>query len=181
MESSLPAPRVKNPPVKTANLPVSPQGNTEEEATEGETYNWRFVTEEVDGQLQYEYAEEFAKRLKEKSDGRINIEVYEFGGLGDEVNQVEQLQAGAVEFAIVSPGFTGTMVKEGQVFALHYLFPTDQELVREILDSSKALNEDLAAQYEQHNIKVLDYWTEGAMAWTADRALQTPAISRTLR
>lgn len=139
-----------------------------------ETYNWKFVTEEQQGQVQYEYALELANRLNEKSDGQINIEVYEFGGLGSEVNQVELLQSGGVEFAIVSPGFTGTMVSEGQLFALHFLFTDDMELNQQILNESEALNVHLTEKYEQFNIKPLAYWTEGAMQWTGDRPLTTP-------
>ncbi|MEB1809137.1 MAG: DctP family TRAP transporter solute-binding subunit [Bacillaceae bacterium] len=145
------------------------------EGASGEgTYNWTFVTEEMEGQVQYEYAREFAERLHEKSDGDINIEVFEFGGLGDEVNQVEQLQSGIVEFAIVSPGFTGTMVDEGQLFALQFLFTDDMELNQHILDTSEALNVHLANKYEEHNIKPLAFWTEGAMQWTGNRELRTP-------
>ncbi|WP_066172761.1 DctP family TRAP transporter solute-binding subunit [Bacillus marinisedimentorum] len=155
-------------------------GNAEEGNAEGgsdgemESYNWRFVTEELDGQLQYEYAEEFAKRMKEKSDGKITIDVYEFGGLGSEVDQVEQLQNGAVQFAIMSPGFTGGMVKEGQLFALHFLFPDDLEKTQEILNTSEALNTDLTKKYEEHNITPLAYWTEGAMQWTSDKPITKP-------
>ncbi|MCT8140454.1 DctP family TRAP transporter solute-binding subunit [Anaerobacillus sp. CMMVII] len=145
------------------------------DSTGGEgTYNWKFVTEEQQGQVQYEYAQEFANRLHEKSGGQINMEVYEFGGLGSEVNQVELLQSGGVEFAIVSPGFTGTMVSEGQLFALHFLFTDDMELNQKILDESEALNVHLTDKYEQYNIKPLAYWTEGAMQWTGDRPLTTP-------
>ena len=140
-----------------------------------ETYHWQFVTEEVQGQVQYEYAAEFADRLYEKSDGRITMDPFEFGALGSEVDQVEQLQSGAVEFAIVSPGFTGGMVAEGQVFALQFLFPDDQAVTQEILNSSEALNTQLAAMYEEQNIKPLAFWTEGAMAWTGNRELRTPA------
>ncbi|SDH63090.1 tripartite ATP-independent transporter solute receptor, DctP family [Alteribacillus persepolensis] len=150
------------------------EGDSAGEGGEGETYNWRFVTEENDGQVQYEYAEEFAKRLEEKSDGQITMDVYEFGQLGSEVDQVEQLQSGAVEFAIVSPGFTGTMVEEGQVFALQFLLPDDQEVTHELLNTSEALNEDLAALYEENNIKPLAFWTEGAMQWTGNKELTSP-------
>lgn len=150
-------------------------GNGEAAEGNGETYEWRFVTEENDGQVQYEYAEEFAKRLEEKSDGQITMDVYEFGGLGSEVDQVEQLQSGAVEFAIVSPGFTGTMVEEGQIFALQFLLPDDQEVTHELLNTSEALNDDLAALYEENNIKPLSFWTEGAMQWTGNSELTEPA------
>ncbi|WP_255437479.1 DctP family TRAP transporter solute-binding subunit [Thalassobacillus sp. CUG 92003] len=141
---------------------------------EGQTYNWKFVTEEVEGQVQYEYAEEFAKRMNEKSDGQVNIEVYEFGGLGSEVDQVEQLQSGAVEMAVMSPGFTGNMVKEGQVFALHFLFPDSVETTQQILTESEALNTDLREKYEEHSISPLSYWTEGAMQWTSSKKIESP-------
>lgn len=140
----------------------------------GETYNWKFVTEEVDGQVQYEYAEEFAKRMKEKSDGAVNIQVYEFGGLGSETDQVTQLQNGAVQMAVMSPGFTGNMVKEGQIFALHFLLPADVRATQDILNTSEALNTDLREKYEEHNISPLAYWTEGAMQWTSNKPLKTP-------
>jgi tripartite ATP-independent transporter DctP family solute receptor len=146
------------------------------ESTGGDgEYNWQFVTEEVQGQVQFEYAQEFADLLHEKSDGQINIDVFEFGQLGSEVDQVEQLQDGIVQFAIVSPGFTGGMVAEGQVFALQFLFPDDLEKTQEILNTSEALNTHLAGMYEAHNIKPLAFFTEGAMQWTGSRELRTPA------
>ncbi|WP_332695712.1 TRAP transporter substrate-binding protein DctP [Halalkalibacter lacteus] len=139
-----------------------------------EEYNWQFVTEEMPGQVQYEYAAKFADLLNEKSDGQINIDVYEFGGLGSEVDQVEMLQNGAVQFAIVSPGFTGGMVAEGQVFALQFLFPEDLEKTQEILNTSEAINTKLGELYEAQNIKPLAFFTEGAMQWTGSRELRTP-------
>ena len=104
---------------------------------------WRFITEEYEGQIQYEYAKEFAKKIAEKSDGQIEVIPYEFGTLGDEVDQVEQLQNGVAQLAIMSPGFTGNMVSEGQIFALHFLFPDSVEKTQEILNTSEALNVDL--------------------------------------
>ncbi|WP_242520416.1 DctP family TRAP transporter solute-binding subunit [Halobacillus kuroshimensis] len=142
---------------------------------DGQTYNWKFVTEEVEGQVQYEYAQEFAKRMNEKSDGAVNIDVYEFGGLGSETNQVEQLQSGTVEMAVMSPGFTGNMVKEGQIFALQFLFPESVEKTQNILNDSEALNTDLRELYEEHSISPLSFWSEGAMQWTASKEISEPA------
>ncbi|MFG6119370.1 DctP family TRAP transporter solute-binding subunit [Thalassobacillus sp. B23F22_16] len=148
-------------------------GDGGESGGEG-TQNWKFVTEEVEGQVQYEYAQEFADRMNEKSDGQVNIEVYEYGGLGTESDQVEQLQGGAVEMAVMSPGFTGNMVKEGQVFALHFLFPDSVEKTQEVLNTSEALNTDLVEKYKEHSITPLSFWTEGAMQWTSSKKIETP-------
>ncbi|WP_096436659.1 TRAP transporter substrate-binding protein DctP [Alteribacter populi] len=140
-----------------------------------ETYELRFATEEYEGQLQYEYAQEFADLLEEKTDGRITTSVYEFGGLGSEVDQFEMIQNGGVEFAIVSPGFTGTTVHEGQLFALQFLFSDDEDVNYEVLNESEALNEDLAAKYEEYNVKPLAFWSEGGMQWTGHTELRQPS------
>ncbi|MCT2538246.1 DctP family TRAP transporter solute-binding subunit [Aquibacillus koreensis] len=142
---------------------------------EEEGTTWKFITEEVDGQVQYEYAEEFANRISDKTDGEVTVEPYEYGGLGSEVDQVQSLQDGAVELAVMSPGFTGNMVKEGQIFALHFLFPDSVETTQEILNTSEALNTDLRERYEEHDITPLSFWTEGAMQWTSNAGIQEPA------
>ncbi|QKS72171.1 DctP family TRAP transporter solute-binding subunit [Paenalkalicoccus suaedae] len=136
--------------------------------------DWRIVVEETQGQVQYEYAQEFANLLNEKSDGALTLDVYEFGALGSEVDQVEQLQQGIIEFAVISPGFTGTLVPEGNIFALQFLFPDDQEVSQEILNDSEALNVDLAEKYVEQSIMPLSFWTEGAMQWTGSTPIQTP-------
>lgn len=142
---------------------------------DGAEFHWDFVTEEAPGDVQYEYAVEFAELLEEKSDGRVEITVYEYGGLGDGVDQAEQLMRGSTQLGIVSPGFTGTMVPEAELFALHFLFPDDVELVQEILNTSEALNVHLREKYEEHGMSPLAFFTEGAMQWTSNSPLQTPA------
>ncbi|WP_444684834.1 DctP family TRAP transporter solute-binding subunit [Alkalicoccus luteus] len=144
------------------------------EAVDVEPQQWRFVVEETQGQVQYVYAEEFAELVSEKSDGALEIDVYEFGALGSEVDQVEQLTDGIVEFAIISPGFTGTLVPEGNIFALQFLFTDDQEVNQDILNESEAINDHLAARYEEQGIMPLSFWTEGAMQWTGNSELRTP-------
>ncbi|BAB07109.1 TRAP transporter substrate-binding protein DctP [Halalkalibacterium halodurans] len=139
-----------------------------------EEYSWQFVTEETPGQVQYEYAVEFAELLEEKTDGRVSMNVRDFGSLGSEVDQVEQLQQGILEFGIISPGFTGGLVPEGQVFSLQFFFPDDQEVTQQILNESVALNEKLAAFYEAQNIKPLAFMSEGAMQWTGNSPLRSP-------
>ncbi|MCM3588781.1 DctP family TRAP transporter solute-binding subunit [Mesobacillus maritimus] len=168
----------------TLGLFLAACGNNEEASSESsgsdggssefESATWRFVTEEVQGQVQYVYAEEFAKRISEKTDGKITVEPYEYGGLGTETDQVAALQGGAVELAVMSPGFTGNMVMEGQIFALHFLFPDSVEKTQEILNTSEALNVDLVEKYEAHGITPLAFWTEGAMAWTSNAGVSEP-------
>ncbi|MFC4402806.1 TRAP transporter substrate-binding protein DctP [Gracilibacillus xinjiangensis] len=147
----------------------------EEASGDFEEAEWGFVTEELDGEVQYEYAEEFAKRIEEKTGGAITVQPYEYGALGSEVDQAQLLQQGGMQLAIMSPGFTGGQVPDGQIFSLHYFFPADPEQTQEVLTNSEALNTDLRAKYEEHNITPLSYWTEGATAWTSNVGIEKPS------
>lgn len=138
-----------------------------------ETYNWRFAHEENNGSIQDVYVKEFVRILEEKSDGRINIDIFPVGQIGDATQQTELLQNGGLEFAMVSPGNTGTIVPENQLFSLHYLFSEDMDVNQRVFAESEALNETLNEKYLEKNIKVLAYWTEGFMQWTSDRPINT--------
>ena len=151
---------------------TSPDKNGE--ATGEETYNWRFAHEENNGSIQDVYVKEFKRVLEEKSNGRINIDIYPVGQIGDATQQCELLQNGGLEFAMISPGNTGTIVPENQLFSLHFLFSEDMDKNKEIFKTSKALNELLTAKYLEKNIKVLSYWTEGTMEWTSSKPVNAP-------
>ncbi|WP_134704476.1 DctP family TRAP transporter solute-binding subunit [Ammoniphilus sp. YIM 78166] len=139
-----------------------------------ETITVRMVHEEIPGSVQDQYAQKFKEVLEQKSNGKFKVEIYPVGQLGDATQQAELLQNGGVEFAITSPGTTGTLVPENQLFSLHFLFSEDMELNKKILNESKALNEELNKIYEEKNIKVLSYWTEGFMDWTSSKPVDTP-------
>ena len=147
----------------------------------GETYSWRMVHEEYDGDMQDVYCKEFAQKLNEKSDGRINLDIYPVGQIGDALQQCELLQNGGVEFAIISPGNTGTVVPENQLFSLHFLFPEDMDKTQEVLKNSEALNVMLNEKYIAKKIQPLSYWTEGAMQWTSNKPLNAPDAFKGLK
>ncbi|SHM64336.1 TRAP transporter substrate-binding protein DctP [Gracilibacillus kekensis] len=147
----------------------------EEASGDFEEQEWLFITEETGEQVQMAYADEFAKIIDEKSGGNITVTTYEYGGLGTEKDQIVQLQEGTVQLAVTSPGFIGNTIKESQIFGLHFLFPDSVEKTHEILTESEAINEDLVKQYEAIGVKPLSFWTEGAMQWTSNKPLESPA------
>lgn len=153
-----------------AQAPSGDAGGEEEQ-----TYVFKFAHEEIPGSVQDEYVQKFKEVLEAKSNGRIEVQVYPVGQLGDATQQCEMLQNEGIQFAIVSPGNTGTIVPENQLFSLHWLFSDDMDVNKRIMKESKALNEDLTALYEEKNLKVLAYWTEGFMDWTSSKKLTSPA------
>ena len=137
-------------------------------------YNWRLAEEEIVGSVCDVYANEFARLLADKSNGRIKLDVYPQGTLGTPTEMFELCLNGAIEFALVGPGQCGAIVPENQIFSLQFLFSDDDMLNEKVLASSKALNVDLAAKYEAKGLKVLSYFSEGAMYWSSNKPLLTP-------
>ena len=121
------------------------------------------------------YAKEFAKRVEEKSNGRMKFEVYQVGQLGVGVDLVDHLLTGATQMAIMSPGNLATIVPEGQVFALHYLLPTDVKKSYDFLAQSKVANTDLPAIYAEKNLKLMDLWPLGGSQWLTKKSVQSPS------
>ncbi|PKL26921.1 MAG: C4-dicarboxylate ABC transporter [Spirochaetae bacterium HGW-Spirochaetae-2] len=139
------------------------------------TYTFRITHEEYADTVPDLYAKELARRVEEKSGGRIKFEVFQVGQLGVGVDLVEHLLTGSTQMAIVSPGNVATIVPEGQVFALHYLLPTDVKDAYDFLASSKVATEEFPAIYAEKNLKLMDLWPLGASDWLSNRRIEKPA------
>lgn len=137
-------------------------------------YQWRLAEEEITDSVCDVYANEFARLLKEKSNGDIQLDIYPLGTLGTPKEIFELCQNGAIEFVLDGPGQVGSIVPENQVFSTQFLFSDNQQVNEKVLATSKALNELLNSAYEKQGVKVLAYWSEGAMDWTANKPLLKP-------
>lgn len=152
----------------------APAGSATAAADPSKTYTWRLPHEEVAGSCQDLYANRFKEIVESKSEGRIKVDVYPVGQLGDSTNQVELLQMGGVEFAINNPGATATIIPEANVFSLHFLMPSDMAGVRKVITQGEGIKK-LNALYEKQGMHVLDWFPEGFNVWTANKPITSPA------
>lgn len=143
------------------------------QAASAPQYTWRMAIEEVPDSVQDVYAQELAKRLKEKSNGAIKLDVFPIGQLGTALDIFEMVQNGAIEFATLSPGNTGGFVPENQIFSMQFFFSDDMNVNKTLLATSKALD-ILRDEYLKKDIKVLTFWPEGYQNWTSNRKLEKP-------
>lgn len=67
-------------------------------------------------------AQEFAKKVTERTKGEVEVVVYPNSQLGNERDLTEGLQLGTVEMAEVSGGVMGSFAPEAQVFSLPFIF-----------------------------------------------------------
>ncbi|GGY44138.1 hypothetical protein GCM10011297_16350 [Bacterioplanes sanyensis] len=134
---------------------------------------WRYAHEEYEGDVQDVYAHKFKEYIEENSDHTLKI--YRFGELGESDDIMEQTQAGILQFVNQSPGFTGSLIPEAQIFFIPYLMPTEMKPVVEFFRTSKAINEDFPKLYAEKGLELLKMYPEGEMVVTADEPVTTPA------
>ncbi|WP_416138764.1 TRAP transporter substrate-binding protein DctP [Halomonas sp. HK25] len=134
--------------------------------------NWRYAHEEFEGDVQDVYAMAFKEYIEENSDN--TVQVYRFGELGESDDIMEQAQAGILQFVNQSPGFTGALIPEAQIFFVPYLLPTDEEQVIEFFNTSVAINEMFPELYAEQGLELLKMYPEGEMIVTLDEPFTTP-------
>ncbi len=140
---------------------------------EPEPVTWRFALEEIEGSVQDAYAQEFARRLSERSDGMINIEIYPYGSIGTSSQITEMMQSGALELAFASPGHLADAIPEVGLFTLHFVLSDDSEVNRQVL-SDPRLHELFQEPYRNEDLELLAIVQEGWMIWSGDKPLRTP-------
>ncbi|MDR5902513.1 MULTISPECIES: TRAP transporter substrate-binding protein DctP [Halomonas] len=133
--------------------------------------NWRYAHEEYEGDVQDVFAVAFKEYIEENSDH--SVQIYRFGELGESDDIMEQTQNGILQFVNQSPGFTGSLIPEAQIFFVPYLLPTDEETVIEFFDKSKAINEMFPELYAEQGLELLQMYPEGEMVVTTDEPIDT--------
>jgi tripartite ATP-independent transporter DctP family solute receptor len=79
-------------------------------------------------------AERFAELVAERSDGRIAVEIFPAGALGNERDMIEGAQIGTIDMLITSSAATGPFVPEMRILDVPFLF-RDLAHARAVLDS----------------------------------------------
>ncbi|MDF0750800.1 TRAP transporter substrate-binding protein DctP [Marinobacter sp. 71-i] len=135
--------------------------------------NWRYAHEEYEGDVQDVFAYDFKEYIEDNSDH--TVQVYRFGELGESDDIMGQTQSGILNFVNQSPGFTGSLIPEAQIFFIPYLMPTDMDTVIEFFRESEAINKMFPKLYAEHGLELLQMYPEGEMVVTADEPITSPS------
>lgn len=135
---------------------------------------WRFAIEEAAGSVQDVYAQEFKRRIEQRSGGAVDVTVYPYGALGTSDDLTEQLRMGSLQFAMASPGHLGKSIPELQVFLLHFVFSDDDEVNRRAMNDPE-FRAELEPLFPEKGLELLAVLPEGWMVWTAQKAIRRPA------
>jgi TRAP-type transport system periplasmic protein len=133
---------------------------------------WRYAFEEALDEVQGQFAQKFKEEVEANSDHEVQL--FPFGTLGESADIMEQAQAGILQFVNQSPGFTGALIPEAQVFFVPYLLPQDTDVLAEFFKNSVAINEMFPELYANQGLELLVMYPEGEVAMTTKEPVSSP-------
>ena len=121
----------------------------------------------------------YAQLVRERTQGRVSIQIHHSRQLGDERQVVEGLQLGTVQLTVTSTGPLGGFVPDVNVLDLPFLF-RDAAHAYKVLDGD--IGRDLLGKFEAVGIKGLAFWENGFRhVTTSKRPVERPADLKGLK
>lgn len=122
----------------------------------------------------------WANLIKEKTDGRVEVELYFNGQLYSDKDVIEAIQTGAIEAGCVYTFALATMIPEFEIFNMPMLFDTTAE-------EEKVLNgrigKMLANKSETKGLKYLGwfYWPQEDLGFVSTKEIKVPGDLKGLK
>lgn len=151
-------------------------GGSEEgssESGDGEVKTIRAGIGLNDAHPQYKALVKFKEIVEEKTEGKVVVETYHSGQLGDDRTMTEALQLGSQEVTIPSTAPLANFVPEFSIFDFPFLFP-NEEVADEVLDGE--VGQKFLDKLEDQSLVGLAYWENGFRDVTnSERPIETAA------
>ncbi len=113
---------------------------------------------------------EFARLVKERSNGRIVVEVFHSKQLGEEKAVIEQVQLGAIDFTRVSISPVSAFARELDAFQLPYLY-RDAKHMWQVLDGP--IGQEILKKLESANFVGLGWFEAGSRNFYTKKQVKT--------
>lgn len=106
--------------------------------------------------------EAMGEMVKERTDGRICVEVFHSAQLGQEKDTIEQTQFGVIDLNRVSMGPFNNIIEETQVVSLPYIFRSVDHM-HQVMDGE--IGDEILAAFEDHDLVGLAYYDGGSRSF----------------
>nr|WP_111300832.1 TRAP transporter substrate-binding protein [Paracoccus saliphilus] len=103
-----------------------------------------------------------AEEVKEKTNGRVCIEVFPSSQLGEEKDTIEQTQFGVIDMVRASFGSFNDIVPVTQLMSLPYLFKSVDHM-HNVMDGP--IGEEIGAAFEERDLVALAYYDGGSRSF----------------
>jgi tripartite ATP-independent transporter DctP family solute receptor len=115
-----------------------------------------------DGYPTVEAVKHMGSLIKERTNGKICVEVFHSAQLGEEKDTIEQTKFGVIDLNRVSMGPFNNLVEETKVVSLPYVFK-DVEHMHRVMDGP--VGDDILAAFEPHGYVGLAFYDGGSRSF----------------
>ena len=113
---------------------------------------------------------EFARLVKERTNGRIVVEVFHSKQLGEEAAVIEQVQLGAIDMTRVSISAVSSFVRDLDAFQLPYLY-RDAAHMWKVLDGP--IGDEILKKHEASNFVGVGWFESGSRNFYTKKPVKT--------
>lgn len=121
---------------------------------------------------EYKAAEFFANKVKEKSNGRIEVALFPNGQLGDDRSMLEQIAGGALDFTFTEIGRFSIFFPEAEVYVLPYMIK-DFAHVQKATFETEFGKELMGKIHDELGITILSQAYNGTRQTTSNKAINS--------
>lgn len=135
-------------------------------------YDLKFGLVADPGSNEYKAVELFAKEVKEKSDGKVEVKIFPSAQLGDDRAMIKQLKDGALDFTLGESARFQIYFPEAEVFALPYMIPDFATAKKALLETK--FGQGLLQKIDKElNVQLLSVAYNGTRQTTSNRAINS--------
>jgi tripartite ATP-independent transporter DctP family solute receptor len=135
--------------------------------------NWRGWNIHVPDYPTSTSMDKFDELVAQRTQGRINPKTYHSAQLGQQDDAIQQIQLGAIDFAVFNMVPLNNIVKESVAFTLPYVFDSVDHM-HKVVDGP--IGQEVAKAFEAKNMVVLAYQDSGARSfYNSKHEVKTPA------
>jgi tripartite ATP-independent transporter DctP family solute receptor len=121
---------------------------------------------------------EIARLVKERTKGRVIIEIYDSMKLGDEAAVIKKIQDGEIDLTRINIGPVTKYVPSLNAFLLPYIFRDTQHMLKVV---NGAVGNDVLASAEKNNFIGFGWFDGGTRNFYTKTPVKTPADLKNLR
>lgn len=153
----------------TLGLPLTAQAQTK----------LRFAHAGPETSSQHQAALEFAKAVKERSQGKLEVQVFPGSQLGNDASVIGGVRGGSIDMMMAGSGNFAGLSSRFEVLDIPFLF-RDREHAYKAVDQQ--VGQELMKALEASGLKQLAFWEVGFRSITTkNRAVRTPADVKGLK
>lgn len=152
-----------------AEAPAEKESEQVTQMTPDKTYTITLSSHQTSASVHHWTCAEFKSRVEERTNGGIEVKLFEDAQLGNERDNIEGVQLGTIQMCLADTGYVANLVKDYNILQLPFIF-RDYDHLNAVLNSEivDAMNQKMISEC---GIRALSWYPDGLR----DFLMNTPA------